>query len=78
MRVNSRSSSSTMVAMLLCVLGACREASAPFEDFDAIEGADCAALPPTDGLPETESVFESEPMVTTSTQCTTWKERRRQ
>lgn len=72
MRVSSRSSSSTMVAML-CVLGACSEASAPFDDFDAMDGADCAGLPPSKGLAELEPVFESEPMVTIVVKCTTWK-----
>jgi hypothetical protein len=59
-----------MVAML-CVLGACCEASPPFEDFDAIDGADCAAWPPSRGLAELMPVFESEPMVTIIVKCTT-------
>jgi hypothetical protein len=62
-----------MVAMLW-VLGACCEASSAFEDLDAMDGADCAALPPSKGLAELEPVFESEPMVTIIVTRTTCKE----
>lgn len=51
------------------------EPSGPLDDLDAMDGADCAAVARAEGLPEPESVFWSEPMVTTSMECTAWNER---
>ena len=55
---------------MLWVVGGWREACAPFEDLEAIEGGGCARV---GGLPSAESVLKSEPMVTLNFQCTTWE-----